>query len=205
MGRCQIDQNSNHIATSNDLARSTVILCPSAVNKANQQWNMGKAKVQAARQKRNIYGISSDEVEDFGANCSEHQVQYKLEIPVERTPPCVTQVRIPDLQGTDAENCSVKRRREKTPSSERRATSSDNKRKAKRSVRITKAFSSPRTRSFARGSRCISRIFHSWHRYHLVHARAEWQNQQFQQQKLQWAKMGRNCEPTSVEYVKSNK
>ena len=161
MGRCQIDQNSNHIATSNDLARSTVILCPSAVNKANQQWNMGKAKVQAARQKRNIYGILPDEVEKIwrqlfrtpgtiqagdssGANSAMRHTSTH-----------------PDLQGTDAENCSVKRRREKTPSSERRATSSDNKRKAKRSVRIQKAFSSPRTRSFARGSRRRSRIFHS--------------------------------------------
>ena len=80
------------------------------------------------------------------------------EIPVEDPMPCAKQLRILTRQDTDAESCSVRRRRGETPSIERRATLSDNKRKEKSSVRVSKVHSSQWMRSFARGSRCRSRI-----------------------------------------------
>ena len=64
-----------------------------AQEKAQQQWDMDKRQIQAARQRRQIHGILLDEVEKFDATVQ--NVRKKLEMPVEPAVLCVTQVRIP--------------------------------------------------------------------------------------------------------------
>ena len=89
---------------------------------------------------------------------SEHQKERNLRMQWNQRSMRYTSTRIPTHQDTDEESCSVKRRRGKTLSIERRATLSDRKRRANLSVRIRKVYSSQRAKSFAWRSRCRSRI-----------------------------------------------
>ena len=144
-----------------------------------------------------------EEVEEFGAKCSEHQVQYKREIPVKPGVPCVIQVRIPIAKAPTQKNAVSKEGGRRLLSNERRATSSDNKRKAKRSVRIQKAFLH-QGRDHSHEDHVADRGFFIrdiviiW--YTPVPSSKV---RQFLQQKLHWTTMERKYEPTSVGNVKS--
>ena len=89
---------------------------------------------------------------------SEHQKERNLRMQWNQRSMRYTSTRIPTHQDTDEESCSVKRRRGETLSIERHATLSDRKRRANKSVRIRKVYSSQRAKSFAWRSRCRSRI-----------------------------------------------
>ena len=81
----QIDDNSSHIETRNDLARSVVV--------SKAAMGMDKPRIQAARQKRNVHDILPDEVEEFDATVQ--NASKKLKVPVEAVMSRVTHVRIP--------------------------------------------------------------------------------------------------------------
>ena len=81
----QIDDNSSHIETRNDLARSVVV--------SKAAMGMDKPRIQAARQKRKVHDILPDEVEEFDATVQ--NASKKLKVPVEAVMSCVTHVRIP--------------------------------------------------------------------------------------------------------------
>ena len=93
MGSWQINQNSSHIETRSDLARSTVVCVQCDQNKAKQQWDVDKPKIQASRQMKKITIFFPDEAEEFDAVVQ--NARKKMEIPVELAMPCVTRVRIP--------------------------------------------------------------------------------------------------------------
>ena len=99
----------------------------------------------------------------------------------------------PNRQGTDAESCSVKRRQGATLNIERRATLSDEKRRATRRAWISEVHSSQRTRSFAWGSHCRSRISF----VASLYARADQQSQEHSSSEdCKARKIGRNLVAT---------
>ena len=101
-----------------------------AQQKAQQQRNIDKNMLQAARQKRKIRDIFVDEIEEFDAERSWRFQRNQQCHAFTRTHP------LPPRHQRRTLQCQG--RRKETPSTERRATFSDKKRKANKSVRIPK-------------------------------------------------------------------
>ena len=108
MGTWQIYQNSSHIDTGNDLASSMVVCVQCDQNKAKQQWDLDKPRIQAARQMKNIHDFP-DEAGEFDAVCSERQKEDGDSSGASNAMRFTSTH--PDRQGTGAEGCRVKRRR----------------------------------------------------------------------------------------------
>ena len=149
IGRWPLDQNSSHVETRNDLARSMVVHVQSYLKK--------ERKAGIGNRKTHITSCTSDERQSCYSLLTNLKKltpllktpEKKLEIPVEPAMPGVVKSKQLDRQGTDAKSCSVKKKSAATLCVERRATFSNEKGKANRSVRISEVYSSCKTRSFA--------------------------------------------------------
>ena len=107
---------------------------------------MNEPKIPAARQMKKNHDFFPDDAEEFDAVVQ--NARKKMEIPVELAMPCVTRVRIPTAKAP-TQKVAVSKEGEGTRSIERRATLSDKKRKANKSVRIPEVSSSLRAKPFA--------------------------------------------------------
>ena len=67
MGEWKIDQNTNHIETRNDWARTVVIYVQACSKESTAAMGIKKLGIQGTRQEKNIHVILIGEFEEFDA------------------------------------------------------------------------------------------------------------------------------------------
>ena len=109
MGGWSIDRNTSHMETQKRFGQKLGHQAPNVLNrKATQQWDMDKTNIQAARLKMYVRDILPDEVEEFDAK-KEAGYSSGTSSAMRYTSTH------PHRLDTDAESCSVQRRRWETP------------------------------------------------------------------------------------------